>query len=108
MIGGARDRDPPEAAKTGVSTRQASISVDPNRIASSSRSQDISRNTIMAEEPSLSQQATQLALDVANGRHPLSKFVPPALLLADAALSAGVIWKIPCTSPRSPRSAHTN
>lgn len=55
----------------------------------------------MAETPSLSQQATQLALEVANGRHSLCKFIPPALLLADAALSAGVIWKIPCTSPRT-------
>lgn len=62
----------------------------------------------MAETLSLSEQATHLALDIANGRHPLSKLIPPALLLADAALSAGVIWKVPCTSPRAPRSAHIN
>lgn len=62
----------------------------------------------MAETPPLSQKATQLVLDVANGRHPLSKLVPPALLLADAALSAGVIWKIPCTSPRTARSSLAN
>ncbi|KAK3943313.1 Dol-P-Man:Man(5)GlcNAc(2)-PP-Dol alpha-1 3-mannosyltransferase [Diplogelasinospora grovesii] len=43
------------------------------------------------------QQAIRLALDIANGRHALSAFVPPALLLADAALCMLIIWKIPYT-----------
>lgn len=40
--------------------------------------------------------AIRLGLDVANGRHPLSKFVPAMLLLFDAVLCALIIWKVPC------------
>lgn len=41
-------------------------------------------------------QAIGLALDIANGRHFLSKLIPPALFLLDALLCALVIWKVPC------------
>jgi alpha-1,3-mannosyltransferase len=47
------------------------------------------------------QKAIRLVLDVANGRHALSKLIPPALLLADALLCALVIWKVPCKLPPS-------
>ncbi|KAK0643875.1 glycosyltransferase family 58 protein [Cercophora newfieldiana] len=43
------------------------------------------------------QQAVRLVLDVANGRHFLSKLIPPALWAADALLCGLVIWKIPYT-----------
>lgn len=42
-------------------------------------------------------QALRFALDVANGRHALSKLVPLVLWLADAVLCGLVIWKVPCT-----------
>ncbi|KAK4206397.1 ALG3 protein-domain-containing protein [Rhypophila decipiens] len=42
-------------------------------------------------------QAIGLALDIANGRHFLSKLIPPALLLVDTLLCALVIWKVPYT-----------
>ncbi|KAK0636828.1 glycosyltransferase family 58 protein [Bombardia bombarda] len=48
-------------------------------------------------ETSIVQQAVQLALDVANGRHALSKLIPPALLLADVLLCSLIIWKVPYT-----------
>lgn len=48
--------------------------------------------------------AIRLGLDVANGRHPLSRFVPAALLLFDAVLCALVIWKVPCKPPAHPIS----
>ncbi|OAA48447.1 Glycosyltransferase, ALG3 [Metarhizium rileyi] len=41
--------------------------------------------------------ALRLALDVANGRHALSKFIPIALWLADAVLCSLIIWKVPYT-----------
>ncbi|KAI2620054.1 glycosyltransferase family 58 protein [Hypoxylon sp. NC1633] len=47
--------------------------------------------------PGLISQGVALAFDIANGRDPLSKLVPPCLLLLDAALCALVIWKIPYT-----------
>lgn len=43
--------------------------------------------------------AIRLGLDVANGRHPLSRFVPALLLVFDAVLCALVIWKVPCRFP---------
>lgn len=42
-------------------------------------------------------QALRFALEVANGRHALSKLVPLVLWLADAVLCGLVIWKVPCT-----------
>lgn len=48
-------------------------------------------------KPPLHQQAIQFALDVANGRHVLSKLIPPALFVADALLCGLIIWKVPCT-----------
>ncbi|KAJ4403002.1 dolichyl-P-Man:Man(5)GlcNAc(2)-PP-dolichol alpha-1,3-mannosyltransferase [Neurospora sp. IMI 360204] len=48
-------------------------------------------------KPPLHQQAIQFALDVANGRHVLSKLIPPALFLADALLCGLIIWKVPYT-----------
>lgn len=44
----------------------------------------------------LYKRAIDLASDVATGHHALSKFVPPALWLVDAALNGLIIWKIPC------------
>ncbi|KND91896.1 Dol-P-Man:Man(5)GlcNAc(2)-PP-Dol alpha-1,3-mannosyltransferase [Tolypocladium ophioglossoides CBS 100239] len=41
--------------------------------------------------------AWHLALDVSNGRHALSKLIPPALWLVDAALCGLIIWKVPYT-----------
>lgn len=38
----------------------------------------------------------QLGLDIASGRHTLSKAIPPLLWLLDAALTSGIIWKVPC------------
>lgn len=43
-------------------------------------------------------QAWRFALDVANGHHPLSTLVAPALWLVDAALCCLVIWKVQCMS----------
>lgn len=37
--------------------------------------------------------------DLAMGEHPLARYVPPLLLLADAVLSGLVIWKISCEFP---------
>lgn len=51
----------------------------------------------MASSPPIPQQAFRLALDIANGRHFLSKVIPPALFLADALLCSLVIWKVPYT-----------
>lgn len=48
-------------------------------------------------KPPLHQQAIQFALDVANGRHALSKLIPPALYLADGLLCGLIIWKVPYT-----------
>ncbi|KAL2258234.1 hypothetical protein VTK26DRAFT_8538 [Humicola hyalothermophila] len=47
--------------------------------------------------PPLHMQIIQFALDVANGRHALSKLIPPALFLVDALLCALIIWKVPYT-----------
>ena len=41
-------------------------------------------------------QAIRLAVDIANGRHVLSKVIPALLLIADALLCGLVIWKVPC------------
>ncbi|KAK0714529.1 glycosyltransferase family 58 protein [Lasiosphaeris hirsuta] len=51
----------------------------------------------MASSPPIHQQAFRLVLDIANGRHALSKLVPPGLFLADALLCGLVIWKVPYT-----------
>ncbi|KAH6608403.1 hypothetical protein Trco_001749 [Trichoderma cornu-damae] len=49
-------------------------------------------------EPTASMAAMiTFASDVANGRHALSKFVPPGLLFADAILCGLIIWKVPYT-----------
>lgn len=52
--------------------------------------------------PPLYQQTITLTLDILNGRHFLSKLIPPALLLLDTLLCAAVIWKVPCMSPPLP------
>jgi len=39
----------------------------------------------------------QLGLDIASGRHTLSKAIPPLLWLLDAGLTSGIIWKVPYT-----------
>ena len=50
-----------------------------------------------ARQPPLYKQAWQFGLDVAQGRHVLSKLVPVLLWLGDAVLCGLVIWKVPCT-----------
>lgn len=40
--------------------------------------------------------AYNLGLDIANGRHPLSKTIAPLLWIFDLVLCALVIWKVPC------------
>jgi alpha-1,3-mannosyltransferase len=50
-------------------------------------------------DPPLPLRAMRFALDIANGRHALSKLIPPLLFLADALLCALIIWKIPCKPP---------
>lgn len=39
------------------------------------------------------------AKDLAMGIHPLSKYVPPLLLIADAFLTSLIIYKVSCTLP---------
>ena len=41
-------------------------------------------------------QAFNFVLDVANGRHALSKLIPIVLWLMDGGLTSLVIWKVPC------------
>jgi alpha-1,3-mannosyltransferase len=53
-------------------------------------------------DPPLPLRAMRFALDIANGRHALSKLIPPLLFLADALLCALIIWKIPCKPPPRP------
>ncbi|KAK4154552.1 fad dependent oxidoreductase [Chaetomidium leptoderma] len=53
--------------------------------------------TMADNPPPLHIRAVRLAFDVANGRHGLSKLIPPLLFLADALLCALVIWKVPYT-----------
>ncbi|KAK0627445.1 glycosyltransferase family 58 protein [Immersiella caudata] len=48
-------------------------------------------------KPPIHQQAARFAFDIANGRHALSKLIPPALWTADALLCGLVIWRIPYT-----------
>jgi hypothetical protein len=48
------------------------------------------------KEPPLLTKAVSLVIEVANGRHTLSKAIPPLLLLLDAALCGLIIWKVPC------------
>lgn len=52
------------------------------------------------KEPPLYLRAVNLSIDIASGRHALSKLVPPALLVLDALLCALIIWKVPCTPSR--------
>ncbi|KAK1755386.1 fad dependent oxidoreductase [Echria macrotheca] len=75
------------------------LSALPSKLQIATRSErGLITNVKMADRtPPLHQQAIGLALDVANGKSPLSKLVPPALLLADALLCGLVIWKIPYT-----------
>ncbi|KAK4100779.1 glycosyltransferase family 58 protein [Parathielavia hyrcaniae] len=47
--------------------------------------------------PSLPLRSAQLALDILNGRHSLSRAIPPLLFLTDALLCAMIIWKVPYT-----------
>ncbi|KAM7186327.1 ALG3 domain containing protein [Rhypophila sp. PSN 637] len=54
-------------------------------------------NSVWDAPPPIHIQAINLALDIANGRHPLSKLIPAALLLLDTLLCALVIWKVPYT-----------
>ncbi|KAK1585525.1 glycosyltransferase [Colletotrichum navitas] len=52
----------------------------------------------MADQaPPIHVQATRLVLDIANGRHALSKAIPPLLLVLDAVLCGLIIWKVPYT-----------
>lgn len=46
--------------------------------------------------PPIHVQVTRLVLDIANGRHALSKAIPPLLLALDAVLCGLIIWKVPC------------
>ena len=48
------------------------------------------------KEANIFGQAVRFVLDIANGRHVLSKAIPPLLLVLDAILCCLVIWKIPC------------
>jgi hypothetical protein len=48
------------------------------------------------KQPGIVSQAVGFALDVANGCHTLSRFVPPALFALDTVLCALIIWKVPC------------
>lgn len=41
---------------------------------------------------------------IVNGRHPLSKFIPMALLAIDAVLCVLIIMKVPCVYCPIPRS----
>lgn len=52
-------------------------------------------NVEMPRHVAYYQQAKQLAMGV----HPLSKYVPPLLLLADALLTSLVISKVACKLP---------
>lgn len=61
--------------------------------------------TMDGSPPPLHTRVVRLGLDVANGRHPLSRFVAPLLLLFDAVLCALVIWRVPCRPTRV--SIHT-
>uniref|UniRef100_L2GG64 Dol-P-Man:Man(5)GlcNAc(2)-PP-Dol alpha-1,3-mannosyltransferase n=1 Tax=Colletotrichum fructicola (strain Nara gc5) TaxID=1213859 RepID=L2GG64_COLFN len=47
--------------------------------------------------PPIHVQATRLVLDIANGRHALSKAIPPLLLALDAVLCGLIMWKVPYT-----------
>lgn len=47
------------------------------------------------DEP-LYKQAVRFAVDVASGRHALSKLIPVALWLADAVFCGLIIWKVAC------------
>ncbi|OHX00487.1 dolichyl-p-man:man c -pp-dolichyl mannosyltransferase [Colletotrichum incanum] len=49
------------------------------------------------QAPPIYVQATHLVLDVANGRHALSRAIPPLLLALDAVLCGLIIWKVPYT-----------
>lgn len=48
------------------------------------------------KNPPIYAQAIGLVLDIANGRHFLSKLIPATLFLLDTLLCALVIWKVPC------------
>lgn len=48
------------------------------------------------KEATIFGQAARLVLDIANGRHILSKAIPPLLLVLDAVLCGLIIWKVPC------------
>ncbi len=62
----------------------------------------------MAQQPApLLKQAANFVLDVANGRHALSKLVPVGLWLMDGGLTSAIIWKVPCMKASSvERCAH--
>ncbi|KAL2145340.1 hypothetical protein VTI28DRAFT_7409 [Corynascus sepedonium] len=49
------------------------------------------------QNPSIHLRAIRFVLDVLNGRHVLSKLIPPLFFLADALLCALIIWKVPYT-----------
>jgi hypothetical protein len=61
--------------------------------------------TMANNPPALPMRAIHLVSDILNGRHVLSKLIPPLLFLADALLCALIIWKVPCksTTPLAPR-----
>lgn len=48
------------------------------------------------QKPSMPVQAAKLVLNIANGRHKLSKAIPMALFVIDALLCAAIILKVPC------------
>ena len=51
---------------------------------------------MVGKDPPVHLRALGLLLDIANGRHALSRLIPPALLVLDTFLCAVIIWKVPC------------
>ncbi|KAJ9138210.1 Dol-P-Man [Pleurostoma richardsiae] len=49
------------------------------------------------QQPPVFAQAARLVADILKGRHVLSKYIPPALLVLDALLCGLIIWRIPYT-----------
>lgn len=54
------------------------------------------------KQPGIVSRAVGFALDVANGRHALSRLIPLALFGLDAVLCVLIIWKIPCKKTNPP------
>ena len=69
-----------------------------SRVATNRRPTRQTRNacTMAQQTTPFRVQAFNFVLDVANGRHALSKLIPIALWLLDGGLTSLVIWKVPC------------